>query len=99
MTFTCTATGHPNVHILSWQTATGLNFSYFPHTTRNVTDYKVSVTSTFTINDENVCWEVGGFNCTISSGSSHFDTKNVHFPCLPGNYNLKLAKKSPLVKE
>lgn len=88
-TFSCVATGYPDVQLLWWQTGTGENIAISDealfNSASNTQEFNITLTSILTpVDGFEKCGSVWGHTCVFSNGGSMPITQDVFIHCPPG---------------
>ena len=85
-TYSCVATGYPNIQLTTWQTGLGADVPQSQYS--NVFEsfeYRSVVSSFLIVASDTSCRNSRGYRCTFSKGGLLPFTKSGIVHCLPGN--------------
>lgn len=83
-TLSCTAMGFPEAHLVHWKTGTGSTVRGNITTISNTRQYHAMTTSSFSLDDNEVCRRQRGYACVFSNDETSNLTGEANFHCSPG---------------
>lgn len=84
--YSCVASGHPNVQLVTWQTGLGTNvMDSLYNTTSEKLEFSSAVTTVLTVDREDLCRESRGYTCIFrESGGLSPTVQSATIHCIPG---------------
>lgn len=83
--YSCIVDGYPVVQLLMWRTGLGTDIQHQHNTTSVIAEFHSTVTSTLTVERDEMCRESRGYTCTFSKGGISPVVQSGIVHCSPGN--------------
>ena len=84
ISFRCLAQGYPNLHFLTWQTATGINITNSGTNSSEQSFYESTMWNTLSGIDSMTCLQAGGYRCVYDNGNSSTSVSSSSLECPKG---------------